>query len=325
MDTAYTDLIQRMAPDTRRFLLNNGHAVPAVGVGCWMGRVGEGEHVVQMVKNALEIGYRHIDTAAMYDDEVSVGQAIRESKLPREEIFITTKLAGKDHRRASAALDRSLQKLGVEYVDLYLMHWPQAERESGEVIPPEGSPTFVDTWKDMEKLVESGKARSIGVSNFSIKNLKVLLPHARIVPAVNQIEAHPCLPGHALLAFCKAHGIHVTAYAPVAKGKLGEVEDLVAIAQSKGVTVAQVLLSWGVQRGTSVIPKTENPQRLKENISLVELSPDDMEVLDKLHEKSGMHHSMCGFHSPALGGSAFGWTYEQLGWDMTLGGIVKSS
>lgn len=297
--------------------------MPAVGVGCWMGRVGEGEHVVQMIKDALEIGYRHIDTAAMYGDEESVGRAIRESGVPREEIFITTKLAGHDHSRVSAALDRSLQKLDVEYVDLYLMHWPQALRESGEAIPPEESPTFVETWTDMEKLLDSGKARSIGVSNFSIKNLTVLLEHARIIPVVNQIEAHPCLPEHSLLSFCNAHKILVTAYSPVGKNKLADNEDLITVARSKGVTVAQVLLSWGVQRGTAVIPKTENKKRLKENISLIELMPDDMHTLDKLHEKPGMHHSVCGFHSPELGGSCFGWTYEQLGWDMILGGIVK--
>lgn len=290
-----------------------------------MGRVGEGEHVVQMVKNALDLGYRHIDTAANYGNEESVGRAIRESNVPRQDIFITTKLAGEDHGSVSSALDHSLQKLGVQYIDLFLMHWPQALLDSGEALQPEESPTFIETWKEMEQLVASGKTRSIGVSNFSIKTLTTLLQHARVMPVVNQVEAHPCLPQHSLLSFCNAHGILLTAYSPVGKNKYANNEDLVAIAKSNNVTEAQVLLSWGVQRGTAVIPKSESKEHLKNNISLIELTPNDMKALDKLHEKPGMHHSVCGFHSSELGGSCFGWTYEQLGWDMIQGGIMKRS
>ncbi|KAF5381726.1 hypothetical protein D9615_005473 [Tricholomella constricta] len=308
---------------TPHFKLNTGHAIPAVGIGCWMGRVGEGEHVVRMVKHALDLGYRHLDTASNYGDEESVGKAIQESNVPRQDIFITTKLAGEDHGRVSVALDQSLKKLGVEYVDLFLMHWPQALLDSGEALQPNESPTFVETWQEMEKLLDSGKARSIGVSNFSIKTLTTLLQHARIVPAVNQVEAHPCLPQHSLLAFCSAHGILLTAYAPVGKHTYAADEDIVRIAKSNNVTEAQVLLSWGVQRGTVVIPKSENVDRLKKNISLIELTSEDMHTLNKFHEKPNMHRSVCGFHSPELGGSCFGWNYEQLGWDMTQGGIMK--
>ncbi|KAF8325937.1 Aldo/keto reductase [Amanita rubescens] len=305
------------------FKLNNGNSIPAVGIGCWMGHVGEGDHVTSMVKSALQIGYRHIDTAS---DEESVGRAIKEAGVPRDDLFITTKLAGEDHGRVAQALDISLRKLGIEYVDLYLMHWPQALKvnELGDAYAPDQSPTFIETWVSMQNLLASGKVKNIGVSNFSVKTLNELLSHCQtqIIPAVNQIEAHPSLPQHELIRFCKERGIVVTAYSPIAKNKLANNETLMGVARRRGVTPTQVLLSWGVQRGTAVIPKTEREDRMKENIKLVELSDEDMRVLDGIHEEPGMHKSVCGFHSSKLGGSCFGWTYEQLGWDMVTGGIV---
>jgi glycerol 2-dehydrogenase (NADP+) len=302
--------------------LNNGVSMPAVGIGCWMGRVGDGNHVKTMVKRALELGYRHIDTAANYGNEKSVGEALRESNIPRKDIFLTTKLAGEDHGRVADALNRSVTSLGVEYVDLFLMHWPQAFRETGESLAPEESPTFVETWEAMEKLLDSGKTRSIGVSNFSIKTLTTLLQSARVIPAVNQVEVHPCLPQNALLSFCQARGITVTAYSPIGKHKFATDAEIAEISRTKAVSEAQIILSWGVQRGTAVIPKAEREDRMKQNISLVHLTREEMRVLDKLHEKAGMHRSVCGFHSTELGGSCFGWTYEQLGWDMVSGGVV---
>ncbi|KAF8336110.1 Aldo/keto reductase [Amanita rubescens] len=306
------------------FKLNNGNSIPAVGIGCWMGHVGEGDHVTSMVKSALQIGYRHIDTAANYGDEESVGRAIKEAGVPRDDLFITTKLAGEDHGRVAQALDISLRKLGIEYVDLYLMHWPQALKVNGDAYAPDQSPTFIETWVSMQNLLASGKVKNIGVSNFSVKTLNELLSHCQtqIIPAVNQIEAHPSLPQHELIRFCKERGIVVTAYSPIAKNKLANNETLMGVARRRGVTPTQVLLSWGVQRGTAVIPKTEREDRMKENIKLVELSDEDMRVLDGIHEEPGMHKSVCGFHSSKLGGSCFGWTYEQLGWDMVTGGIV---
>jgi len=289
------------------FKLNTGEFIPAVGIGCWMGRVGEGDHVTQMVKMALELGYRHIDTASNYGNEESVGRALQESKIPRAEIFLTTKLASEDHGHVETALDRSLEKLGTEYVDLYLMHWPMTLFENGHALQPDESPTYVETWKSMEKLVNSGKVKSIGVSNFSIKTLTTLLQHARVVPAVNQVEAHPYLPQHQLLAFSD--------------------NDIVNIVKNKdpGVTEAQVLLSWGVQRGVAVVPKSVDPVRLGQNLSLIELTHDEMGRLDEVHRrKTDRHRSVCGFHSSELGGSCFGWTYDQLGWDMVEGGIARS-
>ncbi|KAK2464143.1 hypothetical protein APHAL10511_003836 [Amanita phalloides] len=311
-----------MTPLVPTFKLNDGNTIPALGVGCWMGRVGEGEHVVNMVRKALEIGYRHIDTAANYGNEESVGRAIKESGVLRGDIFITTKLAGEDHGRVAHALDSSLHKLGVGYVDLYLMHWPQALKDNGEAFAPHESPTFVETWLEMENLVTSGKVKSIGVSNFSAKTLTELLSHSRIVPAVNQIEAHPCLPQHDLVRFCKDRGILVTAYSPVGKNKFWDLKPLTDIARRKDASTTQVLLGWGVQRGTIVIPKTKREARLRENISLVSLTDEEMRVLDAIHKAPDMHRSVCGFHSPEMGGSCFGWTYEQLGWNMVAGGIV---
>ncbi|KAJ4483340.1 Aldo/keto reductase [Lentinula aciculospora] len=308
-----------------QFKLNNGEEMPAAGIGCWMGTVGDSRQVTEMVLTALRLGYRHIDTASNYGNELSVGQAIRESNVPRSEIYLVTKLSSEDHGRPEKALEYSLNRLGVDYVDLYLMHWPQAfDVDHGRYCLPEDSPTFIESWKMMENLVETGKTRSIGVSNFSIKNLDILLKHARIIPVTNQVEMHPYLPQHDLLAYCSSRGILLTAYAPVGKHKFATNPSVLEIAQRNNVSVAQVLLGWGVKRGTAVIPKSTHETRLKENLTLVSLEDEDMQILDNLHRQSGMHHSVCGFHSSELGGSCFGWTYAQLGWDMIEGGIMRS-
>ncbi|KAF9458796.1 Aldo/keto reductase [Collybia nuda] len=306
------------------FKLSTGAVIPAIGVGCWMGVVGESQRVVDMVKSALRIGYRHIDTASNYGNEESVGQAIRESMIPREEIFLTTKLTGEDHGHVEEALNCSMRKLGVQYVDLFLVHWPQALLDNGEALPPDQSPTIQETWRDMEKLFNSGKARAIGVSNFSIKTLTKLLEHASVVPMVNQVETHPCLPQVKLIEYCHANKILVTAYSPIGKHKYATDPAIMEIARSKRVTEAQILLSWAVARGTAAIPKSEKIEHLERNITLVQLTPEDKHALNMLHEKPGMHRSVCGFHSPALGGSCFGWTYDLLGWDMIEGGIVPT-
>ncbi|KAI0731715.1 Aldo/keto reductase [Fomitopsis betulina] len=306
----------------KRFTLNTGTSVPAVGVGCWMGKYGEDGSVTTMVKAALDVGYRHVDTAANYE---SVGRALRESNVPRHEIFLTTKLDQSDHGRVEQALSDSLAKLHVEYVDLYLMHWPMAYDDSGNTLQPKESPTFVETWREMERLIASGKTRAIGVSNFSIQTLTTLLANASVIPAVNQVELHPCLPQHELREFCSERGILLTAYSPVGKTKFADDPAIMAIAATHGpgVTSAQVLLSWGVQRGTAVIPKTVRPERLRQNLQLVNLSAAEIGTLDCFHKKPGMHRSVCGFHSAELGGSCFGWRYEQLGWEMTTGGIHR--
>ncbi|KAF9447820.1 Aldo/keto reductase [Macrolepiota fuliginosa MF-IS2] len=271
----------------RDFRLNNGDVIPAIGVGCWMGKQGEGDHVISMVKTALVLGYRHIDTVS---DEASVGQGIRESGVPRSELYITTKLASEDHWDPMSALETSLAKLGLDYVDLYLMHWPMALRADGSAVQPNETPTYIETWHAMQEVLKTGKTRAIGVSNLSQRLLSDLLAHPKttIVPAVNQVEAHPCLPQHELRKFCRDKGILL-----------------------------------GVQRGTAVVPKSVREERLIQNSSVIELSQDDMQLLDRLHLKQGMHRSVCGFHSLESGGSCFGWTYEQLGWGFCSGGIMR--
>ncbi|KAK7473036.1 hypothetical protein VKT23_001140 [Stygiomarasmius scandens] len=315
------------------FTLNNGRRIPSVGLGCWMGSFGDNEEVYEMCKKAISVGYRHFDTAAGYGNEKQVGRAIRDSGVPRSEFYVVTKLPNSHHHLVKEAFDQSLKDLDCEYIDLYLMHWPQALLRgepfwSHNALQPNDHPTFVDCWKDMEKLLETDKVKSLGVSNFSIKNLGILLPHCTVVPTVNQIECHPCLPEHELKAYCDTQKILLTAWSPLGKPGNGQeislLTDLVVrgIADKHGADVSQVLLSWGVQRQTIVIPKTVNEVRMKINISLINLDNKDIETLDQLHKQPGMHRALSDVHMP--NGKVFGWTYEQLGWNMTTGGIVVS-
>ncbi|KAG8996321.1 hypothetical protein FRB90_012763, partial [Tulasnella sp. 427] len=301
---------------TPAITLNNGRKMPAIGLGCWMGSYGEGERCEQMVRTALKVGYRHFDTASGYQNEEHTGKAIRESGVPRSEIFLTTKLGNGDHHRVKEAFEASLARLDCEYLDLYLMHWPQAQDETGRVLPADESPTFVETWKEMEKLLDSGRVKSIGVSNFSIKTLDMLLPHVSVVPAVNQVQLHPYLPQLDLLEYCTSKGIHLTAYSPLGQtnSPLFTDDTIVRLAEKYRVSTGQVLLSWGVQRGTSVIPKSEKEERLRSNLELVKFDPVDFEAISDIHEQPGKNKNVA-FHMetyvdgrPAM----FGWTYEQL-------------
>ncbi|KAI1787821.1 Aldo/keto reductase [Ganoderma leucocontextum] len=318
-----------MAADIPSFTLNSGYKMPSVGMGVWLGPDGGGEAAKQLCTTALQLGYRHIDTAYGYANEEQVGKAIRESGVPREEIFLTTKLPNHHHHKVSDSLQESLDKLGVQYVDLYLMHWPQAYTEDNKMIPYGESPTYVETWRDMEKLLATGKVRSIGVSNFSVALLEVLLNETTVVPAINQVEMHPCLPSFELKKYCDEKGIVLTAYSPLGRPKeydgkpvFLEDPDVIRIAQAHNTTAAQVALSWGIQRGTVVIPKSENPKRMMQNITLIKLTTEDMTALDAIHQKPGMHRSLLKFHVVSLDGKILGWTYEQLGWNMKQGGIV---
>jgi len=307
------------------FTLNNETKIPSVGLGCWMGGVGGGERVYEMCQKALKIGYRHIDTASGYQNEQEVGRAIRDSGIPREEIYLTTKLPNGSHHDVQNSFQESLKSLGVEYVDLYLMHWPQAVTGGsfiGNTLRPDEHPTFAETYLEMEKLLATGQVKSIGVSNFSIKNLTELLKHCSVVPAVNQVELHPCLPEHELKALCDKHGIHLTAYSPLGQAHpvFNDSAEVKEIASRYNITPTQVVLSWAVQRGTSIVPKSENEQRLTANITLVKLSDEDMNSLDEFHLKPGMHKSLLFYHQEDE--TVFGWKYEWLGWNMTKGGKV---
>ncbi|KAI0339204.1 Aldo/keto reductase [Trametopsis cervina] len=310
------------------FTLNDGSKVPAFGLGCWMGPEAKPDEAYEVCLTALKAGYRHIDTAAGYGNEEAVGRAIRDSGIPRAEIFVTTKLANADHHRVAEAFETSFKKLNIEYVDLYLVHWPQAVKGNsgtlaGEVLPENVSPTFVETWKDMEKLPGTGKVRSIGVSNFSVKNLEILLPHATIKPVVNQIEYHPCLPQFELHEYHKAQDILITAYSPLGQGdpRALKDDDIVKIAESRSATPAQVILSWIVQRGIIAIAKSAQEERLKQNITLIQLTEQEIQSINDIHKKPGMHRSLVRYHRE--GGKVFGWTYEQLGWNFSEGGIWK--
>jgi len=253
--------------------LNDGADVPQFGFGVFQIPT---EQTVTAVRTALDAGYRHIDTAQMYGNEAEVGRAIAESGVPREEIFVTTKLNNDCHGYDAAlgALDESLRKLGFDHVDLFLIHWPR---------PQEGR--YVETWTALEKLKADGKARSVGVSNFTVEHLERLAERTGTVPAVNQIELHPQFPQAALRAYHAEHGIATEAWSPIGQGgDLLQDGRLRALADGHGRSPAQVVLRWHIQLGNIVFPKSVTPERIRENIDVFdfELSADDMAVVDGL-------------------------------------------
>jgi methylglyoxal/glyoxal reductase len=254
-----------------RTKLNNGVDMPWLGFGVY--GLDDGDEVVRCVKHALELGYRSIDTASIYKNERGVGQAIRESDIPREEIFLTTKVWNdvQRARRTLAAFEDSLERLRVDYVDLYLVHWPVPD-------------FYIDTWRDMERIYESGHARAVGVSNFLPKHLDELRSVSQLVPSVNQVEFHPRLVQPELLAACRKLNIRVQAWSPLMQGQvLGEklIQDLAA---KYDRTPAQITLRWDLQHGVATIPKSAHFERIAENARIFdfEISEEDMCRLDAL-------------------------------------------
>ncbi|MFJ8198320.1 aldo/keto reductase [Streptomyces sp. NPDC096152] len=248
-------------------ILNNGVEMPQLGFGVWQVPDDEAERAVG---TALEAGYRSIDTAAIYGNEEGTGKAIAASGLSREDVFVTTKLWNSEQGYDSAlrAFDASLDKLGLEYVDLYLIHWPVPAKDA-----------YVDTYKAFEKLLADGRTRAIGVSNFLPEHLERLIDRTSIVPAVNQIELHPHLQQHAARAFHAERGIATEAWSPLGQGKgLLDVPAIVAIARKHGRTPAQVVLRWHLQLGNVVIPKSVTPARIEENIQVFDFSLDDEDL-----------------------------------------------
>jgi diketogulonate reductase-like aldo/keto reductase len=247
-------------------LLHNGVKMPWFGLGVF--KVEEGSEVVNSVKWAIEAGYKSIDTAAVYGNEEGVGQGIKESRVPREELFITTKVWNADQGYESTlkAFDESMKKLGLEYLDLYLVHWPV-----------EGK--YKDTWRALETLYKEGKVKAIGVSNFQIHHLEDVIKDAEIVPMVNQVEYHPRLTQKELQAFCRQHSIQLM------QGKLLDDETLTEIAEKHGKSVAQVILRWDLQNEVVTIPKSVKEHRIHDNASVFdfELSQEEMERIDGLN------------------------------------------
>ncbi len=253
--------------------LNNGVEIPQLGFGVYQVPP---EDTADAVSTALEIGYRHIDTAEMYGNEKGVGEAVARSGLDRGEVFVTSKLNNGFHRRDDAlrAFDQSLGDLGFEYLDLFLVHWPL----------PGIDVDYIETWKAMEEIYASGRCRSIGVSNFQAHHLRRLFAETDVRPAVNQIEVHPYLAQEELRAFDADHEIVTEAWSPIAQGKVLDDPAIVAIAERLGRTPAQVVLRWHIQRGDVVFPKSVSPERMRENFALFdfELSGGDMAVLSGL-------------------------------------------
>ncbi|KAI0891437.1 protein GCY [Annulohypoxylon nitens] len=279
-----------MAPPTH-FTLNTGAKIPAVGLGTWQSKPGE---VRSAVAYALKDGYRHIDAALVYANETEVGQGIKDSGVPREEIFITSKVWNSHQDNVKAGLEKTLKDLDVDYLDLYLVHWPVrlVPNETSEIFPvnPDGTRAVdrswdqSETWRQMEEIYKSGKVKAIGVANWSIPYLEELRKKWTIVPAVNQVELHPFLPQHELRAYCDKLGILLEAYSPL--GSTGAPimtdPDIQKIAEKNGVSAATILISYHVNKGAVVLPKSVTEKRISSNREVIELSKEDLDVLDQL-------------------------------------------
>ncbi|WP_061270198.1 aldo/keto reductase [Leptospira interrogans] len=260
-------------PLKQMIMLNNGISMPILGLGVW--KTKSGKECKEAVLNALEAGYRHIDTARIYDNEVDVGQAIRESGIPRKEIFITTKLWNADQGsdKTRKALENSLDRLGIDFVDLYLIHFPVTSKR-------------MDSWKELEKLYHDKLCKAIGVSNYTIIHLTELLKNSQITPAVNQVEFHPFLNQIHLLEYCKKHKIQLEAYSPLAHGQKIEDPTIAKIAQKYDKTPAQILIRWAIEQKIVVIPKSIKKERIIENSKVFDfaISEEDMKILNSLDE-----------------------------------------
>ena len=253
-------------------ILNNGVKMPTLGFGTF--KVPDGETTIQSVRTALELGYRHIDTAAIYQNERGVGEGIRQSGVSREDIFVTTKLwnADQGYETTLRAFDVSMKRLRFDWLDLYLIHWPK--------------PLNKESWRAMEKLYHEKRIRAIGVSNFHIHHIEDLFTTCEIIPAVNQIEFHPRLVQQPLLDFCKKHEIQFEAWSPLMQGKIFDIPLLKELSVKYGRSISQIVLRWDIQLGIVTIPKSIKPERIKENMNIFdfEIDENDMNAITALNE-----------------------------------------
>lgn len=257
---------------TQGVTLNNGVHMPWLGLGVW--KTKEGQEVIGAVKTALQLGYRSIDTAAIYGNEEGVGQGLRESGVPREDIFVTTKVWNSDQGYESTlkAFEASRNRLGLETIDLYLVHWVKPA-------------TYRETWKALVHLQKEGLVRAIGVSNFQIHHLQQIIEDTGVAPAVNQVECHPLLSQKELLAFTREHNIQLEAWSPLMQGNL-DLPVLTQLAAKHGKSPAQIVLRWDIQNGVVIIPKSVTEHRIRENANIFdfELSAEDMALIDGLNQ-----------------------------------------
>lgn len=259
--------------------MNNGIDIPAIGFGTW--QIPEGEDAYQAVKEALAAGYTHIDTAAIYGNEKSVGRAIKDSGIARNTLFITTKLwnTERGYDKTIAAFEKSLADLGLEYLDLYLIHWPANETQFED-----WAAINADTWKALEYLYQQGKVKAIGVSNFPKEYLAKLLETATIIPAVNQIEFHPGHLQEETVELCKSNDILVQAWSPLGSGRILQDETLIALAEQKSTSVGQICIKFALSQGILPLPKSTNPANIKRNLDIdsFDLTEEDIRTIRTL-------------------------------------------
>lgn len=266
--------------------LNNGVSIPVLGFGTW--KAENGEIAYQSVLEALKAGYRHIDTATIYKNEESVGRAIQDSGIPREEIFVTSKLwnTNHDYEQARQAFEESLEKLGLDYLDLYLIHWPNPKllRENDQ-----WKIRNSEVWRAMEDLYQEGKIRAIGVSNFLPHHLDALLETVKILPAVNQVRLAPGVYQEEVVDYCREKGILLEAWGPFGQGELFDQEEVKEIAARHEKSVAQIALAWSLAEGFLPLPKSVTTSRIKSNLDCfgIELSQEEREILKRITVKSG--------------------------------------
>ena len=274
-----------MNKPTDVYKLYNGVEIPCIGFGTW--QTPDGDVAVSSVRCALEAGYRHIDTAQVYGNEESVGLAIKESGIAREDLFITTKLWNNNHsyERAMSTFDESMKKLGLDYVDLFLIHWPNplAIRDHWEQ-------ANADCWKAMEELYKAGRIRAIGVSNFRTHHIEALMKTATIAPMVNQIRLCPGNTQDEVVDYCRSHDILVEAYSPLGTGNVFNVPEMKALAEKYDRSIAQICIRWSLQRGYLPLPKSVTPSRIQDNLKVFdfELTPEDVRLIASLTGCAGM-------------------------------------